>query len=79
MPAFLSLSTFVFSPGLLAARRTAATRYGAVAAHHAAHLEDQIDAALAVDQRTRPRLPDDLLESQANLAQSFDGVLSCSS
>jgi hypothetical protein len=68
----------VFTPLLVRARRVAADRYGAVAAHHAAHLEDQIDAALAVDQRTRPRLSDDLLESEANLAQSFDGLLKMS-
>jgi hypothetical protein len=66
---------FVFVPSLLAVRRAAAARYGAVAAHHAAHLEEQIEAALALDQRTRPRLSDQLLESEANLARSFDDVL----
>jgi hypothetical protein len=69
---------FVFVPGLIAARRTAAARYGAVAAHHAAHLEEQIEAALAVDQRTRPLLGDQLLENEANLARSFDDVLKMS-
>jgi hypothetical protein len=64
-----------FVPSLIAVRRAAAARYGAVAAHHAAHLEEQIEAALAVDQRSRPLLGDQLLENDANLAQSFDDVL----
>jgi hypothetical protein len=61
----------LFVPQLLAARRRANTRYGAVAAHHAAYLEGEIDDRLAADQTTRPLLPSQLLEDDANLAQSF--------
>jgi hypothetical protein len=61
----------MFTPALLTARRRAAARYGAVAAHHAADLEAHISEALAADQRSRPLLSGDLLENDANLAQSF--------
>jgi hypothetical protein len=65
----------VFTPLMVAARRKAAARFGAVAAHHADHLEEQIDTSLQVDQRTRPRLPLALLQSEGGLAQTFGSVL----
>jgi hypothetical protein len=64
-----------FTPRLITGKRRTLARYGAVAAHHALYLERQIDVALAADPRDLPRLSDDLLENDANLAQSFATVI----
>jgi hypothetical protein len=65
----------VFTPSLIAARRSTIRRFGAVAANHAAYLQLQIDDALAADQRTLPRLPVDLLQGEGGLADTYGSVL----
>jgi hypothetical protein len=72
--AIFLLPLMLFTPRLILGKRRTLARYGAVAAHHAQHLEERVDHALEADQRAHPRLSDELLEADANLAQSFATV-----
>jgi hypothetical protein len=64
----------VFSPVLLAVRRRAAGLYGEVAARHSQDFEGLSLAMVRTDAVTGDRIPDNILENQANLATSFDAV-----
>jgi hypothetical protein len=66
----------IFTPALLTARRRASSRYGAVAANHALYLDGEIQKALTASEPSQGRLDGDLLESEANLAQSFGTITS---
>jgi hypothetical protein len=63
-----------FTPLLLAGRRRSSVRYGAVAGHHAALLERETRKALDTTPPKRGLLAGDLLEDDANLAQSYASV-----
>jgi hypothetical protein len=64
----------LFTPLLLELRRRSAALYGEMAARHTADLEAITRRILAGGPHNPERVPDNILENQANLTQSFDSL-----